>query len=311
MAQEAAKTGVGPTVLVAIEQYFPKKQRIIEDDLAYSVLPFCMRAFVRLVQPNWVRSRMVRATEKDAPGIWGGMMCRKRYIDEKLIASAIQIGAVVNLGAGFDTRTYRLPALAGKPIWEVDQLENIKPKQRQLRKIFGTIPSQVRLVAIDFDREDLSAVMASNGYSTDKRTFFILEAVTQYLTEEGIRSIFEFLAKAGRGSRLAFTYIIKDFLDGRAMYGWEKGYKEYVTNKIWIFGGERDAWPNFLREYGWQIIEDIGYDELTEIYVNPTGRKLASTPIERMIYAEKLYASANSHLTNGGSGLLRCARSAA
>jgi O-methyltransferase involved in polyketide biosynthesis len=34
-------------------------------------------------------------------------MCRKRYIDEKLIESVGQIDAVVNLGAGFDTITAR------------------------------------------------------------------------------------------------------------------------------------------------------------------------------------------------------------
>lgn len=131
--------------------------------------------------------------------------------------------------------------------------------------------------------------MESHGYSTDKQTFFILEAVTQYLTEKGIRTTFDFLAKAARGSLLAFTYILKDFLDGRVMYGWEKFYKKYVVkDKIWLFGMDSDAWPNILKEYGWQLIEDVGYDELAEKYVKPTGRILASTPIERMVYAEKL-----------------------
>ncbi|MDR3583737.1 MAG: hypothetical protein P4L59_00220 [Desulfosporosinus sp.] len=96
------------------------------------------------------------------------------------------------------------------------------------------------------------------------------------------------MAKTASGSRIAFTYVHKDFLDGRAMNGWGKGYKDFVTNKIWIFGMEPEAWPNFLKEYGWKVIEDLGYDELAEKYVKPTGRILASTPIERMIYAEKL-----------------------
>jgi hypothetical protein len=46
MTKAAAKTGVSPTVLVAIEQYFPEKQRIIEDGLAYRMLPFGMKTFV-------------------------------------------------------------------------------------------------------------------------------------------------------------------------------------------------------------------------------------------------------------------------
>ncbi|AKB80430.1 hypothetical protein MSHOH_3947 [Methanosarcina horonobensis HB-1 = JCM 15518] len=288
MTKEAAKTGIGPTVLVAIEQHFPENQRIIEDDLAFRILPFSMRAFVWLMRFNSVRAWMVRAAEKDTPGIWGGMMCRKRYIDEKLIESVKQVNAVVNLGAGFDTRIYRLPALSDMPVWEVDQPENILSKKNRLYKLFGEVPSHVRLVPIDFDREELDVVLASYGYSADRQTFFIWEAVTQYLTETGIRATFDFLAKAERGSRLVFTYIRKDFLDGRIMYGWEKGYKKYVIeDKIWLFGMDPEAWPNFLREYGWQVVEHVGYEELAERYVRLTGRELASTPIERIVYAEK------------------------
>lgn len=288
MTKAAAKTGVSPTVEVAIEQYFPKKERIIEDDFAYQILPFSMKVFVWFMRFNSVRAWMIRTTEKYANGIWGGVICRKRYIDEKLIVSINKIDAVVNLGAGSDTRAYRLPVLSDIPVWEVDQPENIKTKQTFLLKVFRTIPSHVKLVPIDFNLEDLCTVMESNGYSMDKRTFFIWEAVTQYLTEEGIRSTFNFLSKAAHGSRLTFTYICKDFLDGRTMYAWDMIYKKYVENKIWIFGMEPEAWPKFLREYGWKVIEDIGYDEMAEKYIKPTGRILASTPIERMVYAEKL-----------------------
>jgi methyltransferase (TIGR00027 family) len=288
MAKAAAKTGVSPTAVIAIEQYFPEKQRIIKDDLAYRILPFGVRVLVWLMKSSQARNWMFRVAEKDSPGIMGGMMCRKRYIDEKLSDPGVQIEAVVNLGAGFDTRAYRLPSLSNIPVWEVDQLENIKAKQARLQKVFGTIPSHVKLVAIDFDREDLGTILGSHGYSTDRRTFFIWEGVTQYLTEEGIRKNFDFLAKAARGSRLAFTYVRKDFLEGRDMYGSESMYKRFVPSKVWIFGMEAKAWPDFLKEYGWQVIEDAGYDELSEKYIKPTGRTLASTPIERMVYAEKL-----------------------
>ena len=288
MTKAAAKTGMGPTALVAMEQYFPKEQRIIEDDLAYRIMPFGARAFLRLMRLNWVRDWMVRLTEKDAPGIWGGMVCRKRYIDEKLTDSLNQIDAVVNLGAGFDTRAYRMPALSDLPVWEVDQPENIQSKRIRLCKALGIIPPQVKLVAIDFDREDLGAVLESYGYVPAKRTFFIWEAVTQYLTEKGIRSTFDFLAQAAPGSRLAFTYVRRNFLEGRALYGWEKGYREFVLTKLWIFGMEPETWPDFLKEYGWRVIADVGYDQMAAQYVKPTGRMLAVTPVERMVYAEKL-----------------------
>jgi O-methyltransferase involved in polyketide biosynthesis len=50
MTQVAAKTGSGPTAMVAIEQHFPKDQRIIDDELAYRILPRGMRAYVWLMR---------------------------------------------------------------------------------------------------------------------------------------------------------------------------------------------------------------------------------------------------------------------
>jgi methyltransferase (TIGR00027 family) len=289
MAQAATKTGAGPTVTVAVTQHFPKDQRILEDNLAYSILPFPMRVIVQLTRLASVRDWLVRAAEKSAPGIWGGLLCRKRYIDEKLIESIDQVDAVLDLGAGFDTRAYRLPALADMPVWEVDQPENIEAKRARLRKLFGQVPAHVKLVPIDLEREEMDAVLASHGYPADKRTFVIWEAVTQYLTETGIRTTFDFLAKAAPGSRLAFTYVRKDFLDGQAMYGQEHLYQQYlVKDKIWRFGMDPEGVAGFLEPYGWRVVEHPSYEELAERYIKPTGLALASTPVERMVYAVKL-----------------------
>lgn len=289
MARTAAKTGAGPTATVAIEQHFPEAQRILSDPLAPAILPFGIRAFVALTKLAWLRDWMVRASEKAVPGIWGGMMCRKRYIDETLTEVAGQIEAVVNLGAGFDTRAYRLPALAEMPVWEVDQPENIAPKRARLLKLFGSVPKHVKLVAIDFDREELGVALARQGYTPDKRTFFIWEGVTQYLSEAGVRATFDLLAKAAPGSWLAFTYVRKDFLDGEHMYGQQRLYEKYVArDKIWLFGLDPDGVADFLKPYGWRVVEQLGYEDLAERYVKPTGRVLASTPIERMVYAEKM-----------------------
>lgn len=128
MSQAAGKTGPGPTATVAIEQHFPRQQRIIEDHLAHQMLPAGMRAFVHLVRPRWIRDWMIRGAERDLPGIWSAVLCRKRFIDETLEGAAGDIDAVVNLGAGLDTRLYRLSGVSGKPAFEVDQPQSIRFK---------------------------------------------------------------------------------------------------------------------------------------------------------------------------------------
>lgn len=288
MERGAAATAPGPIVAVAIEQHVPKNQRIIEDKFASSMLPLPMRAFVELTRVAFVRNWIFRVGEKSGPGIWGGVLCRKRYIDEMLIGAIGQIDAVVNLGAGFDTRAFRLPGLASTPVWEIDQQQNIETKRARLHKLFEDIPTRIKLVPVNFEREMLRDVLALHGYQEAGRTFFILEAVTQYLTGAGIHAIFEFLAGARPGSRLTFTYIRKDFIEGREMYGEERLYQRYVAGgRLWLFGIDPEGVAKFLEPYGWRVIEHCGYDELVERYIKVTGRALAFTSIERIVHAEK------------------------
>ena len=290
MTKKAADTGSGPAGVVAMEQHFPKDERLINDDLAGKILPFGMKVYVWLAQFAWVRDWFVRMSEKSAPGAWAIFPVRKRYIDDKVVeAVAEQVDAVVNLGAGFDTQPFRLPALAHVPVFEVDQPVNIDAKRSLLKKVLGEVPANLTLVSIDFDCEDLGAVLASQGYATDTKTFFILEAVTQYLTEAGIQKTFDFLAKAPAGSRLVFTYVPKDFIDGKVLYGGESMYKRMVLkDKIWLFGIDPEGVDVLLSGYGWRVLEHLSYKELAEVYVKPTGRKLEALAYERVVYAEKL-----------------------
>lgn len=281
-------TGTMPIAVVAIEQSFPKEERVVDDAFAFYLLPPRVRLLVRLLRVGWLRNWIIGMFEKSEPGIWGDFLCRKRYIDDRIVAACRRIEAVVNLGAGFDTRAYRLSAMSHLPVWEVDQPQNIVAKRERLNEVPGGVPSRIRLVEMNFDTEDLAAALSSSGYLQPGRTFFVWEAVSQYLTEQGVRKTFQFLAKAPAGSCLAMSYVRKDFLDGRNLYGWRTGYKRFVAGKVWHFGMEPEAAPGFLREYGWNVIEDIGFDQLARRYSEMSHRGLEATPVERMVYAEKL-----------------------
>lgn len=288
MTDEAADTALAPMVIVALEQRVPRDVRIVDDSLAGRILPIGARIMSGVLR--FLPLRLVVAQiNKMMPGMWSGFLCRKRYIDDKLVAAIGQMSSVVNLGAGFDTRLYRLADVSGVSAWEVDQRRNIEAKQSTLRKALPSGSSHVVLVPIDFDREDLTDVLASNGHSLDSKTFYIWEAVSQYVTESGVRATFEFLSKASSGSHLVFTYVQKDFIDGDRLYGHQYLYERMVVKeKSWIYGMNPDAVEGFLSEYGWQVVEHLGYEELAAMYVKPERGELSTTEIERIVYAEKL-----------------------
>jgi O-methyltransferase involved in polyketide biosynthesis len=113
--------------------------------------------------------------------------------------------------------------------------------------------------------------------------------VTQYLTDEGVRATFGALAKAASGSRLVFTYVRSDFLDGRCLYGAERAYQECkIKRELWRFGLAPEEVGSLLAEYGWEEIEQMGAAEFHARYVKPTGRALSVSEIERSVHAEKV-----------------------
>ena len=287
MNNPAAQTALGPMVVVAAEQH--ERSPLIHDSVAQQLLPVSARIAVALTRWSPARRALVAATDKKLVGGWASFLCRKRYIDDQLVnAVAKGIDAVVILGAGYDTRAYRLPTLVGVPICEVDLPTNIARKEAALRKCFGQVPSGVTLLSVDFETDNLAECLGREGFGPAARNFYIWEGVTQYLTEPAVRKTMDHLADGAPGSGLAFTYVRSDFLNGQAMYGAEPVYQDFVVKQgLWKFGLHPEQVDGFLAEYGWRECEQVGPDEYADRYLDPAGRTITASEIERAVYAER------------------------
>lgn len=290
MAESVTSTAYGPMVIVALERPLPKQQRIVDDPFAYQMLPLSMRLMVKACSWKPMRQLFFNLTEKNSPGLWNGFPCRKRYIDDKTVeALTASIQSVVILGAGLDTLAYRIPQLSALRVYEVDLPENIAYKQKQFEDIFGMVPAHVTLVPVNFEDQTLESALKQRGYSFEEPSLFVWEGVTQYLTEASVRATFQTLAKASSGSRLIFTYVLQDFLDGDNTYGLDSLYQRFrVKNPIWHFGLDPYDVAGFIGAYSWKVLEDVGADEFSSRYLKPAGRDEPIIQIERTVYAEKV-----------------------
>jgi methyltransferase (TIGR00027 family) len=285
----AAQTAFGPMVQAAIEQYEPPERRLVSDDLAASILPTGQRTLVRAMRWPLLRRLTISAGERAVPGSWALIACRKRFIDDKLNESLENIDAVVDLGAGMDTRAYRLARRSDIPVFEVDLPVNVARKKAAVERAIGALPASVHLVPLDFERDDLFGALAAHGHHGNARTFFIWEGVTQYLTENAVRATLAALQAAAEGSRLAFTYVRRDFIEGLNMYGATILYKRFRQRRqVWRFGLDPDEVSEFIAEYGWRLVENAGPDYFLEHYIRPAGRDLTVSQLEWSAYAEKM-----------------------
>ena len=284
----AAQTALGPMVLAAIEHNESPGRRLVDDDLAESFLPARWRWLVRSARAGSVRRALTGASERSGPGLWASIACRKRFIDERLSDPLNDVDTVVVLGAGLDTRACRIARHSDMPVFEVDQHVNTERKAAVLERVLGATPPSVRLVPLDFETEALMPALQAAGYRRDDRTFFIWEGVTQYLRPEAVRSTLDQLRDAAPGSRLVFTYIRQDFVDGTDLHGAEALYRRFRQRRqVWQSGLVREDVGDLLDEYGWRLVEQAGPSYFRDTYIRPTGRTLTASPLEWTALAER------------------------
>lgn len=284
----AAQTAYGPIVLAAIEHNEPPQRRLVDDDLAESFLPPRFRLLVALTRSAALRRATMAALERSGPGLWASIACRKRFIDERLSDPLNDTDAVVVLGAGLDTRACRIARHSTLPVFEVDQKINIDRKAAVLTRVLGTPPTSVHLVPVDFEHDALIPALESHGYRSDQRTFFIWEGVTQYLTPEAVRATLAQLSDAAPGSRLIFTYVRQDFIDGTNTYGAESVYRRFRKRReVWKSGLVPEHVGDLLAGYGWRLVEQAGPSYFRDTYIRPSGRDVIASPIEWTVLAER------------------------
>lgn len=208
---------------------------------------------------------------------------RTRYIDARLRRAAAHGAAqVVILGAGFDSRAYRFhkayPRLA---FFEVDLPATIRAKQDLVRKAFGALPAHVRYAPIDFNTQTLDDVLAGAGYDSARRTLFILEGVTMYVSAAGNDATFEFIRRhSPAGSLLVYDYILRDVAEGRydGLYAASKAAEGVAyIGEPFVTGWTPAEAKAFAERHGLELLEDLDAAAMTRRYLtgsigNPDGR---------------------------------------
>jgi methyltransferase (TIGR00027 family) len=284
----AAQTAIGPMVIAAVEQLQPADRRVVTDPLAVRFLPRVIGMLVRACRWGWWRRKVVALTDGKAPGLWAEMVCRKRYLDDQVRAALdAGIGQLLVLGAGFDTRGYRL-AEPPVTVYEIDLPANVATKRARVTAVLGAVPGHVRLVPVDLGTEDLAESLRANGFRFDEPVMVVWEAVTQYLTEAAVRRTLALLGTTAPGSRLAVTFVRQDFLDGTNTYQADGLYQSFVRERrIWLFGQHPDQVASLLAEHGWTEREQLGGAELRQRYLDPVGRGQPVSELERIVTAER------------------------
>lgn len=284
----ASRTAEHNALFRALESSLPARRRLFEDPFARAFLgrPFALVA--RLAALPGLRALVPWVIDSRWPGIRASVVARTRLIDDVIADSMGEpIEQFVSLGAGFDSRAYRLPELRDVPVFEVDHPDTQAAKRAALGSVLSELPKQVRFVATDFNQHDLEATMGAAGYRESARSFLLWEGVTNYLTEAAVDATLRWCSRAAPGSLVLFTYVHRDVLTNPGTFiGTERLFASLAkAGERLTFGIEPDRLPEFLAERGLSLERDLGAAEYREIYFKQAARGMRGHEFYRVALA--------------------------
>lgn len=256
-------TARGVALVRALEMQRPEAERISSDPYA-----------VRFADPTllWLTRLTIASGVSNLIGIEPMInfaLLRERYVDDIMRGEvAAHADQIVILGAGFDTRAYRLhqPDVA---IFEVDHPDTQTDKRHALASVVP-FPSNVRFVPVDFDVDDLGACLRTAGYDAKRRTLFVWQGVIPYLTQAGVDHTLAFVAQNTHPQ----TLLVFDhgYVENKRQMSWMvRLYTSLVREKM-LFGFPRGGLAGYLAPRGFDVVANVECPELRDRYV-PASRR--------------------------------------
>ena len=266
------QTAFGAGMLRALEGHAARP--LFDDSLVERLLVGWPAVVVR---NRVLRSAFVRLLEKVGPGFYGSVVCRTRVIDDACRrALADGIDRVVILGAGLDTRPYRMPEMAAVRVCELDLPEVQEVKRELVGRALSERPDHVDYVPIDFARQAPGEVLADLRV----RTLVVWEAVSMYLDAEAVNGILAYAGSLPPGSRIVLTYLPRAYAEDPRNARWARRLR-------WRSAFTPAEMAARLAEHGLRVHADLGPEEHQAMLLRPLGRALAVSGGERVVEAHR------------------------
>ena len=272
--EKASHTALMATVYRFLATKDKRKQFRGPDNLAQVFLPPKAGFFLSF---KFFRKFFIRKLHEKAPGTYEYVTARTKFFDELFVNSLKEdIPQIVLLGAGYDTRAFRFQEILGRTtIYEIDVPTTQNNKLKLLKRNRVTIPENLTYVPVNFNTDNVEQTLLKAGYDPTKKTLFIWEGVTMYISEEAINNTFSFVKNnSGMGSSIAFDYLYKSVILGKCSYYGARELAEVVKKKgeIFSFGIEEGKIDEFLLEKGFTHISHFTPNQFEEKYLYDDNR---------------------------------------
>ncbi|MEM7532198.1 MAG: SAM-dependent methyltransferase [Chloroflexota bacterium] len=231
----------------------------------FALLPLYLR--YRITGKNWLYPTVSKQGDE---GLAHLVTVRTLYFDEVITKAKGNIHQFVVMGAGFDTRCYGTLIDSGVACFELDQTNTQQLKIKLLKKA-GIDARHVQFAEVDFATENWYEKLAATGYDPTKRTLFLWEGVTLYLSERDVRNTLQDMkANSAAGSIVVADFYALGFVTGDLFPSMKSSLQVLkITDEKFGFGLDfaRDhasSLATFVECEGWQMGDTYFMGEKTQ-----------------------------------------------
>lgn len=272
----------------AFESARSAESRLFTDPLTDAFLPRPLRALADLARVPVVGGAVPRLYDLAFPGPRPSAVARTRLIDDTVV-DLVRAGLrhIVILGAGFDSRAWRLPELRATRVVEVDRPDTQAAKAAAVRAA-GESVDHVRFVPVDFETDDLTTALRGTEVEPGEPVVVVWEGVTNYLTAQAVDTTLAALRGiGGEDSMLLFTYVHGGVIDGTATFPESRRWVSSVARvgEPWTFGLHPDDLAAYLCARGYELVWEESTAAAGQRYFPPLGRSDRGSELYRIALA--------------------------
>jgi len=271
-----SKTAETIAMVRVSESRKPEDERICYDPYAIRFISQEVLDFVAN-NPEEFRAFVVQ-NERLVPGARNSIVARVRFFDD-IVKSSISDGLeqLVILGAGYDTRAYRIEGLNKIRVFEVDHPATQSIKIEKIIEIFGSFPDNVTYVPVNLEVDKWGQRLLESRYDKSLKTLFIMEGLLMYLSPEIVDEILYFIVNnSGKDSAIIFDYIPLSVVDGtcelEAGKNWQKGVTD--VGEPFLFGIGDGTIESFLVQRGFSKIRNVTSEDYKKLYFHETNENV-------------------------------------
>jgi methyltransferase (TIGR00027 family) len=273
---QSSRTAEYMALFRALESAKPPGRRLFFDPLAQAFLDRQLGLVALAGRFGPMRASICWLIDTVWPGARASGVARTRLIDDLLAERQGELDSLVILGAGYDSRAYRLPWPLSAQLLELDAPDTQALKRRRLCQLLGREPAQVRFVAVDFNRQRLEDALADIRLAPAGRTLFLWEGVTNYLSAEAVAATLDSLRQLAERPQLIFTYIEQSALELQDASAHSSMVRRRLRSvgEQWTFGIDPGQLPDYLAQRGFHLLEDVDSLAYRRRYLGGARRQL-------------------------------------